>query len=131
MLAALYDAIERYEFSFKWENKIPVKTKELEYYFDEISVDYLRELLNDKEALSFNLSTRDHYCSDCGGSNETHLKIVYNLSEKEKEQEYSNCINYRKASKNFILKCLERNPDQKDSFERVTKDKEIFKNFYK
>ena len=129
MLAALYDAIDRYNYSFKWECEICDKTKVISYYFDEISIEKLKSVLNDDIAVSKEIVIKEDHCSDCGGRTNTTLEVVYNLSGDEKASELGRCIAYRNAAKNFITQCLVRNPDQLGSFNKITATMENFKNF--
>lgn len=87
MLGSLYDAIGRLEYSFKWESAIPDRTKVLEYYFDEISVEELQGLLNDESCVSKEILNQENHCSDCGSNTRSVLSIVYNLTPDEKQKE--------------------------------------------
>lgn len=129
MLAALRDAIERFDYSFKWENEIPTKTRTISYYFDELSVEDLKVVLNDDTAVSKQIITNEDHCSDCGGRINISLEVVYKLSEDEQLREREHCLKYRNAAKSFIIKCLDRNPDQLDSFDKVISKMKNFKNF--
>lgn len=131
MLAALYDAIDRYNFSFKWESEIPTKTTKISYYFDEISIEDLKMVLMDDTAVSKEIKVSEDHCSDCGGRTNTVLEVTYNLDDQEKAAELEHCLNYRSSAKNFILKCLDRNPDQMESFKKVTANMKNFENFTK
>ena len=131
MLAALWDAIERYDYSFTWEDEIPSKTKTISYYFDEISIENLQIVLNDDTVISKCIKVTEDHCSDCGGRINTVLEVVYKLEDNEKLTELEHCLDYRSSAKRFIIKCLERNPDQVDSFNKVTANMKNFENFTK
>jgi len=130
MLGSLYDAINRLEYSFEWSASIPSKTKAIEYYFDDLTVSKLQELLNDKDCISKEILNEENYCSDCGGHTSSVLNIVYNLTPEEKQKDLDNCLRYRRAAIHFISKCLERNPSEIECCNRVLKSKnlEIFLN---
>lgn len=100
MLAALYDAIKRYYFSFTWESEIPFKTNTISYYFDEISIEDLKIVLNDDTVISKDIKVTEDYCSDCGGRTNTVLEVVYKQSENEKLAELDRCLRYRSSAKN-------------------------------
>ncbi len=129
MLAALHDAIDRYNYSFKWECEISDKTKVISYYFDEIDVEKLKSVLTDDTVVSKEIVIKEDHCSDCGGRTNTTLEVVYNLSEDEKVSELGRCIAYRNAARGFINRCLVRKPDQLESFNKITATMENFKNF--
>lgn len=125
MLGSLYDAMERLEYSFKWEASIPDKTKVLQYYFDEISVADLQVLLNDASCVSREILNQENHCSDCGGHTQSVLNMVYNLTLEEKQKELVQCLSYRNSAINFINKTLERRPGEVPSCTKVLKSKSL------
>lgn len=125
MFGTLHDAIGRLTYSFKWEKSIADKTKTLEYYFDDLTVSKLQDLLNDNSCVSKEILNQENYCSDCGGHTLSALSLIYNLTEEEKQQELTQCLAYRKSTINFINKTLQRNPDQKEECIRLLKSKNL------
>jgi len=125
MLGSLHDAIGRLEFSFKWAAAIPDKTKLVEYYFDEISLIKLQELLNDTSCVSREILNQENHCSDCGGNTQSVLNIVYNLTPEEKQKELTQCLMYRNSAINFINKTLERNPNELVNCIKILKSKNL------
>ena len=125
MLGSLYDAIDRLEYSFKWSASIPSKTKTVDYYFDELTVSKLQELLNDKDCISKEILNHENYCSDCGGNGSSVLQIVYNLTPEEKQKELTRCLAYRMSAIHFINNTLERHPNEVECCTRVLKSKNL------
>ena len=125
MLGSLYDAIGRLEYSFNWEAAIPDRTKVSEYYFDEISVTELQELLNDASCVSKEILNQENYCSDCGSNTQSVLSVVYNLTPEEKQKELEQCLSYRNSAINFINKTLERHPNEVLSCTKILKSKNL------
>lgn len=121
MLSALWDAIGRLEHSYNWEARIPSMTKVKEYYLYEIDMDELKDLVNNCDSLEI-ITIKEH-CSDCGSHTESHLKGKYDYTEEEKQKELDHCLNYRRSAINFIKKCLENHPDQKEDCDRVLLNK--------
>lgn len=130
MYSSLWDSIERLEHSFKLEGEINHKTKIREYYFEEITVNELKALLNNEDIISSEIVTTDHHCSDCGGYPQSVLAITYALTEDEKRKELDQCMSYRRSSASFINKCLLNNPDQKNDCIRILKNKNLLQYFY-
>lgn len=112
--AAVNDAIKRYTYSFKWEKEIPNKTHSIAYYFDELSIEELKFLLSDEAVINHEIVNQEHYCSDCGGRNETYLKATYNYTEQEKADDLEHCLNYRKAAIQFIQRYIDKSQKNKD-----------------
>jgi len=125
MLGSLYDAIERLEYSFAWENNIPDRTEIIEYYFDEVTINQLQTILNDDSYISKEIDTQEYHCSDCGGRRSSVLIVTRKLSFEEKQKEIDKCLKYRKAATQFINKCLDRNPNQKADCTRILESKNL------
>ncbi|CAH9013843.1 hypothetical protein VP501E541_P0131 [Vibrio phage 501E54-1] len=123
MYGAVYDAIERYEYSFKWEQEIPHRTITKEYMIEDQTLESLKEVLNNKEAIKVSLSHEEIPNCCEGSSTVSSIYLTFNLTEDQKHSELQNCLHYRRNAVKFIEVSLGRKPDQKDSLKRVLKSK--------
>ncbi|CAM0048996.1 hypothetical protein VPH184E373B_0135 [Vibrio phage 184E37-3b] len=123
MYGAVFKAIERYEYSLKWEQEIPHKLITKEYMLEDQTLESLQEVLNNKEALQVELSHEEiPLC--CGGSHTaSSINLTFNLTEDQKQSELQKCLLYRSNAVKFITGSLVRKPDQKDSLKRALKSK--------
>lgn len=123
MYSTVFDAIGRYEYSFKWEQEIPQRTITKEYMLEDQTLESLKEVLNNKEAIKIVLSHEEIPNCCEGSSTASSVYLTFNLTEEQKRSELQNCLHYRKNAVKFITDSLGRKPDQKDSVKRVLENK--------
>lgn len=125
MNAAVYDAIGRYEYSFKWEKDLENKTRKVEYFLEELTLVELRGLLADKAAVSVELVKHEvSFCCE-GSAIEVSIEMEYNLTQDEKKEELHKCLNYRKNAVIFVRRWIHRKPEQTESVLKVLKSKNL------